>query len=1246
MPGNNTSFNVKTVCQLVAPGPARRTAFARERHVIGAFFKICVAVCRNGARHVLVNSRAWHHLRHSCHTSFDVCHTQSIGLKIASHNSDLHHPHPNGANRPYQREQNVNNPGTNPAIQRIVKVRRDYNTWVANETLEDYALRYTPRSFRRWSEFRLANTALGATSFLALEAISGSITLSYGFTNTMWAILCVVVLFFLTGLPISYYAARYGVDMDLLTRGAGFGYIGSTITSLIYASFTFIFFALEAAIMAQAIEIYLGLPLVYGYVLCSLIVIPMVAYGITLINRLQMWTQPLWLLLLLLPYACVLHKEPEALSNLMSFSGRAEEGGSFNILLFGAAATVAFSLIAQIGEQVDFLRFLPEKTAANRGRWWTALLLAGPGWILLGGAKMLGGALLAFLAVQHEVPMDRAVEPTQMYLIAYRYVFANPSWAMAAVALFVVVSQIKINVTNAYAGSLAWSNFFARITHSHPGRVVWLVFNVLIAVLLMELGVFNALEHVLALYGLVAISWIGAVVSDLVINKPLRLSPAHIEFKRAHLYDVNPVGVGAMAIASLVSAVAMAGVLGPLAHALSPFIALGTALLAAPLIALATKSRYYIARCDTLTTAGGQQHEELECVICGNQFETPDMAHCPAYQGAICSLCCSLDARCNDRCKTPAARLPNQVFSFLRSFLPTRVALRLNTRIGHYLLVFGLLSGGLAIVLWLLYYQQMAGLSGLTSNGPDSIHGIFIKLFCSLLVLIGVGAWWLILSNESRSVAQEESERQTNLLLQEIEAHKQTDAELQRAKEAAEAANLAKSRFVTGMSHELRTPLNSILGYAQILHVDATIPPARKDAIGVIRRSGEHLLSLIDGLLDIAKIEAGKMRLASDELALGEFLEQIISMFAPQAQQKGLSFQFEKSGRLPQIVHADQKRLRQILINLLGNAVKFTDHGGITVRMHYLREIAYFDIVDTGIGIAAADLERVFLPFERSSAANLREDIGTGLGLAISSMLTHIMGGELTVESSVGVGTSFHLKIYLPQVHVPRPRLKLEDQMSGYVGAIKHILVVDDQASQRRLLKEMLAPLGFEISEADGGLACLEQLTQSLPDLILLDIAMPLMDGWAVARTIRARGHSQLPIIIVSANAFEPQHERSDTSLCNDFVVKPVSYNELLSKIRQQLHIEWVSAARPAESSAPLSQIMLLVPTQEKLQALLELGTIGYAKGILNNLAELEQQNPAYLPFTTELRQLVKQFRLNEYVIRIKEMIRHDVNKV
>ncbi|MFT5588355.1 MAG: signal transduction histidine kinase/CheY-like chemotaxis protein [Bradyrhizobium sp.] len=1116
------------------------------------------------------------------------------------------------------------------APQRIIKIRRDYNTLVANETLEDYALRFTPRAFRKWSEFSLANTAMGAVSFLALEAIGAAITLSYGFTNAFWAILCVSVLIFLTGLPISYYAARYGVDMDLLTRGAGFGYIGSTITSLIYASFTFIFFALEASIMAQAVQLYFGLPLALGYIACSLVIIPMVAWGITWISRLQLWTQPVWIVLLVVPYVCVLYKEPTALSDLMHFSGRAEEGGSFNPALFGAATAVAFALIAQIGEQVDFLRFLPEKTPANRVRWWSALLLAGPGWIVLGAAKMLGGALLVYLAIQHQVPMEQAIEPTRMYLVAFGYVFSNPAWALAAVTLFVVVSQVKINVTNAYAGSLAWSNFFARLTHSHPGRVVWLVFNVLIAILLMELGVFDALEHVLGIYSLVPISWIGAVVADLVINKPLGLSPPQIEFKRAHLYDINPVGVGAMLGATLLSAIALTGSFGTLAQAFAPFIALGSALLLAPLIAIITRGRYYIARLDTLPRDGLVPRR---CVICENTFENEDMAHCPAYQGAICSLCCTLDVRCNDRCKVDA-RLPEQ----LMAVLPTRLASRLQTRLSRYLILLGLLGSGLALLLWLLYAQELSTLSSVA--GHDQLGWIFLKLFCSLLLLTGVGVWWLVLTADSRRIALEESERQTRLLLQEIAAHEKTDVALQRAKEAAESANLAKTRFITGMSHELRTPLNSILGYAQILQVDPAMPPHRKDAIDVIHRSGNHLLSLIDGLLDIAKIEAGKMRLDSDELALPAFLEQIVQMFAPLAAEKGLIFAFVCSNRLPDVVRADHKRVCQILINLLGNAIKFTDTGSVTLRLNYLRDMAHFSVEDTGIGMTADETQRIFHPFERTASADLRAVAGTGLGLTISSMLTHVMGGELTVTSTPASGSCFLLKLYLPTVHAPRPALTLTDPLAGYLGPRRRILIVDDQASQRTMLAHMLLPMGFDISEADSGAACLASIRAGVPDLVLLDIAMPVMDGWAVSRAIRdlnRPGTTTLPILIVSANAFDLAAGRAGFPCHDGFVVKPVSLLELLSKIKLHLRLEWIAAPPPA---AILTTTTPTLPSLDELTALLELGAIGYVKGILAKLTELEQRTPSQLTFTTGLRELVRRFRLNDFAARLKEAIR------
>src|SRR6202044_3804312 len=204
--------------------------------------------------------------------------------------------------------------------------------------------------------------------------------------------------------------------------------------------------------------------------------------------------------------------------------------------------------------------------------WWAAYLAAGPGWIIPGMLKLLAGSFLAFLAVEHFVPLVKAVEPTQMYLVGFGYVFSSPQMALAFTGAFVVISQLKINVTNAYAGSIAWSNFFSRLTHSHPGRVVWLVFNVTIALVLMELGIFKMLEHALGLYSIVAVSWVGALVADLTINKPLGLSPPGIEFRRAHLYDINPVGVGAMILAVLVSLSAWFGAFGPLMAAMSTFI--------------------------------------------------------------------------------------------------------------------------------------------------------------------------------------------------------------------------------------------------------------------------------------------------------------------------------------------------------------------------------------------------------------------------------------------------------------------------------------------------------------------------------------------------------------------------------------------------------------------------------------------------------------------------------------------------
>ena len=1132
------------------------------------------------------------------------------------------------------------------APQKIFRIRRDYNSWVANETMEDYALRYTPRHFRKWSEARVANTAFGATSFLALEAIGGAMVLSYGFSNALWAILVIGLITFLTGLPISYYAAKYGLDMDLLTRGAGFGYLGSTLTSLVYASFTFIYFALEAAILALALQMALDWPLPLCYLISSLGVVPLVMHGITLISRLQLWTQPVWMALLVLPYVAVAVQQPERFAEFTTLAGRISGSAGFDVLMFGAAATVAFSLVVQIGEQVDYLRFLPEKTRASRVRWWGAVLGAGPGWILPGMVKMLGGAFLAFLALQQQLPVEKAIEPTHMYEAGFSYVFDSHAVVVAVTVLFVLVSQVKINLTNAYAGSLAWSNFFARLTHSHPGRVVWLVFNVLIAMLLMMLGVFEALERVLGLYGNVAIAWVGALVADLVINKPLGLSPRGIEFRRAYLYDINPVGMGAMLIAATLAVAAYAGTMGPVAQAYAPFIALFTSMGVSPLLAWATKGRYYLARKEAPRWAPG---ESVKCSTCDNHFESEDMAWCPAYGAPICSLCCTLESRCHDRCKREA-RAADQVRTLLTRLLPQQLAARINFRVAHYLVVSTSLVLLLGVILGAVYEQQISLYTG--GAGSAELRSAFLKAFALLSLTLAVGAWWMVLASESRHMAEDESNRQNQLLTAEIEAHRRTDAALAKAKDQAEAANQAKTRYVAGITHELRTPLNSILGYAQILLKDERLTDEPRRAVATIQRGGEHLRGLIEGLLDLARIEAGRLRLDPAPLPMRELVDDLQRLVEPQAAAKRLRFELQTVGRMPEYVRADAKRLRQILLNLLGNAVRFTDHGTVTLRLDFSREVAKLQVIDTGIGIAEQDLERIFMPFERGAAGRRSGEPGTGLGLTITHLLVQLMGGELSVQSQPGAGSTFTVRLYLSEIAAPGPRGTplAHRPVTGYIGPRRSLLVVDDHPTQRQMLAGLLLPLGFKIREAASGHECLESVAAELPDAVLLDISMDDMDGWETARRLRASGYGEqgMPIIMVSANAFENRPEKLAEAGAQAFVDKPVIESELLTALQRLLQLEWVAELhlppdwsevavnRDAEPPDDGAQPVLL--PEEALSTLMRLARLGHAQGLRDALRELAATHAGCAGEAAALRELVERLDFDALLTRLRAL--------
>ncbi|MEO5688131.1 MAG: ATP-binding protein [Burkholderiaceae bacterium] len=1179
-------------------------------------------------------------------------------------------------------------PDAAPAPQRVVKVRRDYNSWVAQESLEDYALRYTPQSFRKWSELRVANTAFGAASFLVLEAVGATLLVQYGFVNAFWAILATGLIIALAGWPIAVYAARHGLDMDLLTRGAGFGYLGSTITSLIYASFTFIFFALEAAVMAYALELAFDIPPAWGYLVCALVVLPLVTHGVTAIGRLQVWTQPLWIAMLVLPYVYVFRAHPHALAGLWAYAGEDGQGGTFKLLKFGSAMTVGIALMTQMGEQADYLRFMPARTATNRGRWWLGVAIGGPGWVLPGVLKMLGGALLAWIAIGQSVPLDRAVDPNQMYLAAWDTVFSRPGMAVAATATFVVLSQLKINVTNAYAGSLAWSNFFARLTHSHPGRVVWVAFNTAIALMLMELDVFTVLGKVLGLYANLAISWLMAVVADLVINKPLGLSPRGIEFRRAYLYDVNPVGVGAMGIASVVSIAAHLGAFGPLAQAFSALIALVTAFVASPLIAWATQGRFYLARrvdeapirffgLGQASPAEGEgvRYRVLRCSICEREYEGPDMAHCPAYQGPICSLCCSLDARCGDLCK-PDARLATQARNAVHALLPRRLWPAVDGGLGAWLALMVPVSLLLAGVCALLYQQELRALGDAASASAATLRQSCISVFAMLLLASGIVGWWAVLTRQSRRVAQEESNRQTQALgeqtvrlTQEIASHRRTDAELQRAKAAADAANQAKSRYISTLSHELRTPLNSVIGYAQLLDDDPELPAHRRQAVSVIRRGGEHLLSLIEGTLDLARIESGKVSLAVTTMHLREAVDQLADLFELQSSAKGLRFVREVDAALPQWVRADERRLRQILINVIGNAVKFTDRGTVTLRVRHEREMAYFEIEDTGPGIGAQDLERIFEPFARGTAqasfASLggdatRDGGGTGLGLTIAKMLTDLMGGAMTVHSTPGVGTRFRIVLFLAEqragASLVAPAVR---RRTGYVGARRRVLVVDNEEVDRELLRQLLEPTGFIVAQASSGEAALAWLrahqADAPPDAILMDLAMPGIDGWETIRRLRAAGLSDAPVAIVSANAFDRRLDNDGGIGADDYVLKPVRGEELLEWLDRVLKLDWNSEPEPprpalpaaATRSAPAprpadSTLSSLdsVPAVTSLNALAEQVRVGYPRGIHRWLDHIDATEPACAEFTQRLRTLASRFQLDAMASDIAHALR------
>jgi CheY-like chemotaxis protein len=392
-------------------------------------------------------------------------------------------------------------------------------------------------------------------------------------------------------------------------------------------------------------------------------------------------------------------------------------------------------------------------------------------------------------------------------------------------------------------------------------------------------------------------------------------------------------------------------------------------------------------------------------------------------------------------------------------------------------------------------------------------------------------------------------------------------------------ANRAKSVFLAAMSQELRTPLNAILGYAQLLRRDKSLGPSQLAAMATVQQSGQHLLALINDVLDLSRVEAGRMDLHQRPTRLHDMLTVVADIMRVRAEKKYLGFGLELAPGLPDAVNVDETRLRQVLLNLLGNAVKFTDRGNVWLRLApapaqeagaaRLR----FEVIDEGVGIASDHLEAIFHPFEQVGDHGRRAD-GTGLGLAISRQLVRLMGGELRVESTPGQGSRFWFDLPLAAAEPPAGEVARTEMAIGYTGPRRRVLVVDDVAANRALLLDMLGALDFQMREADNGASALALADTVPPDLVLLDMIMPGMNGVEVTRRLRAMPHTaKVPILIISASATLEDEERALAAGANAFLSKPVDEYELLREVGNALQLEWIHEAVPGVSPTALRQL-------------------------------------------------------------------------